>query len=181
MYDYFHRELLKRSFAVADETRVQVLKEEERRAQTPSFLWLFRSGEDGLPVIILYGYSPTRSGSHAREFLEGYRGYLETDGYQGYNSLPDIKRCSCWAHIRRYFINTVPKGKHSMIIVSRPCRACNTVTVCLRSRTQSTKNILAIMKSGNSCVSRRKTRFWRLFGRGWISRGQLVTPVWTRQ
>ena len=111
MYDYFHRELLKRSFAMADETRVQVLKVEERRAQTQSFMWLFRSGEDGLPAIILYGYSPTRSGSHAKEFLEGYHGYLETDGYQGYNSLPDIKRCSCWAHIRRYFIDAVPKGK----------------------------------------------------------------------
>ncbi|MGN8754050.1 IS66 family transposase [Blautia sp. HCP3S3_C4] len=111
MYDYFHRELLKRSFAMADETRVQVLKEEERRAQTQSFMWLFRSGEDGLPAIILFGYSPTRSGSHAKEFLEGYHGYLETDGYQGYNSLPDIKRCSCWAHIRRYFIDAVPKGK----------------------------------------------------------------------
>ena len=61
--------------------------------------------------IFPYGYSPTRSGSHAKEFLEGYHGYLETDGYQGYNSLPDIKRCSCWAHIRRYFIDAVPKGK----------------------------------------------------------------------
>ena len=111
MYDYFHRELLKRSFAMADETRIQVLKEEDRRAQTQSFMWLFRSGEDGLPAIILYGYSPTRSGSHAREFLKGYHGYLETDGYQGYNGLPDIKRCACWAHIRRYFIDAVPKGK----------------------------------------------------------------------
>ena len=36
---------------------------------------------------------------------------VETDGYQGYNSLPDIKRCSCWARIRRYFIDAVPKGK----------------------------------------------------------------------
>ena len=111
MYDYFHRELLKRSFAMADETRVQVLNEEGRRAQTQSFMWLFRSGEDGLPAIILYGYSPTRSGSHARKFLEGYSGYLETDGYQGYNNLPGIRRCSCWAHIRRYFIDAVPKGK----------------------------------------------------------------------
>ena len=47
MYDYFHRELLKRSFAMADETRVQVLNEGGRRAQTQSFMWLFRSGEDG--------------------------------------------------------------------------------------------------------------------------------------
>ena len=130
MYDYFHRELLKRSFAMADETRVQVLKEEERRAQTQSFMWLFRSGEDGLPAIILYGYSPTRSGSHAKEFLEGYHGYLETDGYQGYNSLSDIKRCSCWAHIRRYFIDAVPKGKQ--YDYSQPAvQESSTVTACL--------------------------------------------------
>ena len=104
MYDYFHSELLKRSFAMADETRVQVLNEEGRRAQTQSFMWLFRSGEDGLPAIILYGYSPTRSGNHARKFLDGYSGYLETDGYQGYNNLPEIRRCSCWAHYPRSII-----------------------------------------------------------------------------
>lgn len=83
MYDYFHRKLLKRGFAMTDETRVQVLNEEGRKAQSQSFRWLFRSGEDGLPVLILYGYSPARSGSQTKEFLECYSGYLETDGYQG--------------------------------------------------------------------------------------------------
>ena len=111
VYDYFHRELLKRSFLMGDETRVQVLNEPERRPQSQSFMWLFRSGEDGLPVIILYGYSPTRSGDNAVKFLDGFSGYLETDGYQGYNKVPGIKRCSCWAHIRRYFIDAIPKGK----------------------------------------------------------------------
>ena len=111
VYDYFHRELLKRSFAMADETRVQVLNEPERRAESQSFMWLFRSGEDGLPTILLYGYSPTRSGDHASEFLNGFQGYLETDGYQGYNKVPGIRRCSCWSHIRRYFIDAIPKGK----------------------------------------------------------------------
>ncbi len=47
---------------------------------------------------------------HAASFLQGFRGYLETDGYQGYNDLPDIKRCSCWAHVRRYFTDAIPKG-----------------------------------------------------------------------
>ena len=91
MYDYCHRELLKRNVAMVDETRIQVLNEEGRRAQIKSFMWLSRRGEDGLPAIILYGYSPTRSGSRAKEFLEGYSGYLETDGYQGYNHLLGIR------------------------------------------------------------------------------------------
>ncbi len=38
-----------------------------------------------------------------------------TDGFQGnnkYNKVPNVRRCSCWAHIRqRCFIDAVPKGK----------------------------------------------------------------------
>ena len=54
MYEYFQRKLLEREFAMADETPLQVLHEPGRRAQTQSYMWLFRSGEDGLPPIILY-------------------------------------------------------------------------------------------------------------------------------
>lgn len=96
---------------MADETRVQVLKEPGRSAESQSFMWLYRTGEDGIPVILLYGYTPTRSGDNAADFLDGFQGYLETDGYQGYNKVSGIKRCSCWAHIRRYFVDAIPKGK----------------------------------------------------------------------
>lgn len=111
LYSFFHRELLMRGFAMADETRCQVLKEPGREAGTDSFMWLFRTGEDGLPPIILYKYTETRAKFNAVEFLKGFHGYLETDCYQGYNNLPDIKRCCCWAHLRRYFMEAVPKGK----------------------------------------------------------------------
>jgi hypothetical protein len=110
MYDYFHRKLIKRRFLMADETRIQVLNEPERNPETDSFMWLYRSGEDGLPPIILYNYTETRAKYNAAAFLEGFKGYLETDGYQGYDNLPDITRCCCWAHVRRYFIDAIPKG-----------------------------------------------------------------------
>ncbi|MCM1543477.1 MAG: IS66 family transposase, partial [Blautia sp.] len=61
--------------------------------------------------IILYRYTQTRAGFNAADFLKGFKGYLETDCYQGYNGLPDVKRCCCWAHLRRYFVEAVPKGK----------------------------------------------------------------------
>ena len=83
IYEYFHRLLLRREFAMADETRLQVLKEPERNPETDSFMWLFRSGEDGLPPIILYRYTETRAKFNAEEFLKGFKGYLMTDGYQG--------------------------------------------------------------------------------------------------
>ena len=111
MYDYFHRQLLKREFAMADETPLQVLHESGRRAQTKSYMWLFRSGEDGGFPIILYKYSETRAGNNAVEFLEGFKGYLMCDGYSGYNKVPDAKRTACWAHIRRYLTDAIPKGK----------------------------------------------------------------------
>ncbi len=111
MYEYLHKKLLARSFAMADETPVQVLNEPGRRAQTNSYMWLFRSGEDGEPPIIIYKYSPTRAGDNAKEFLEGFLGYLMCDGYSGYNKVPGAKRTSCWAHVRRYLIDAIPKGK----------------------------------------------------------------------
>ena len=111
LYDYFHRKLLERQFLMADETRVQVLKEPGRSAESDSFMWLYRTGEDGLPPIILYKYTPTRAGANAALFLDGFNGYLECDAYAGYNKVPGIKRCCCWSHIRRYFYDAIPKGK----------------------------------------------------------------------
>ena len=111
MYEYFQRKLLEREFAMADEKPLQVLHEPGRRAQTQSYMWLFRSGEDGLPPIILYKYSETRAGENAVDFLRGFKGYLMCDGYSGYNKVPDAKRTACWAHIRRYLTDAIPKGK----------------------------------------------------------------------
>ena len=111
MYEFFHRKLLERSFAMADETPLQVLNEPGRRAQTKSYMWLFRSGEDGEPPIFLYKYAETRAGDNAVEFLDGFKGYLMCDGYSGYNKVPDAKRTACWAHVRRYLTDAIPKGR----------------------------------------------------------------------
>lgn len=32
------------------------------------------------------------------------------DGYSGYNKVPDAKRTACWAYIRRYLTDAIPKG-----------------------------------------------------------------------
>lgn len=112
VYQYMHRLLLKRRYLMADETPVQVLKEPDRRPQSKSYVWLVRTGEDREVPIILYHYTPTRAGSNAEAFLkdaeEGF--YIMVDGYQGYNKLKKAKRCCCWAHIRRYLLQAIPKG-----------------------------------------------------------------------
>ncbi len=111
MYKYFQRKLLLREFVMADETPLQVLHEPGRRAQTKSYMWLFRSGEDGGSPIIIYKYSETRAGDNAVSFLQGFKGYLMCDGYSGYNKVPDARRTACWAHVRRYLTDAIPKGK----------------------------------------------------------------------
>ena len=110
LYEYLHRQLLLRKFLMADETPTQVLHEENRRPQTKSYMWVYRTGEDGEPPIILYHYSETRAGYNAESFLGKYSGYLMCDGYGGYNALKYAVRCSCWAHVRRYLIDAIPKG-----------------------------------------------------------------------
>ena len=112
MYDYLHRKLLERRYLMADETPLQVLKEPDRRPQSKSYVWVVRTGEDEGVPIILFNYTATRKGANAAEFLKdaepGY--YLMTDGYKGYNKVPEANRCACWAHIRRYWLNAIPKG-----------------------------------------------------------------------
>ena len=111
IYSRLRQLLIQRKFAMADETPVQVLHEKDRRAQTQSYMWVFLSGEGDEKPIRLYKYSPTRAGDTAVEFLDGFEGYIMCDGYSGYNKLKKAKRTAGWAHIRRYLIDAIPKGK----------------------------------------------------------------------
>ncbi len=91
-----------------DETRVQVLKEPDREPSSQSWMWVQTGGPPDRPVI-LFDYS-TR-------LLEGYRGYVMTDDYAGYNAVgaqAGVERLGCWAHARRKFVEAQkvqPKGK----------------------------------------------------------------------
>lgn len=62
-----------------------------------------------LPVS-LYDYRPSRSGDHPEEYLEGFKGYLHSDGYAGYNKLTDVIRCGCLAHLRRGYPRKESEG-----------------------------------------------------------------------
>ncbi len=102
IYDRMKEKLLAQGIIYADETTIQVLKEDGKKAESQSYMWLYRSGRDG-PGIVLFEYQPTRSGEHPKGFLKGFKGYLVTDAYAGYNGIPDVTRVSCWAHARRGF------------------------------------------------------------------------------
>ena len=108
VYEQLHQHLLERDIIHADETPCQVLREEGKTAQSKSYMWLYGSGNDGLPPIRLYDYQPSRGGYHAEEFLKGFSGYLICDGFSGYNKLKGVIRCGCLAHMRRYWKEALP-------------------------------------------------------------------------
>jgi transposase len=92
-----------------DETTLQVLKEPAKLPQSNSYLWVRRGGPPDLPVL-LFDYDPSRSQAVPLRLLEGYRGYVQVDGYDGYNAVglrSDIVLVGCMAHARRKFDEAV--------------------------------------------------------------------------
>jgi hypothetical protein len=130
LYDRLHELLLKLDILHADETTLQVLHEDGRAANSKSYMWLYRSGRYG-PPIILFDYQTTRAGKHPQQFLSGFKGYLHIDGYAGYNGLPDVILSGCWSHARREFadsLKALPAGKGSAPVIAREgLEFCNRV------------------------------------------------------
>lgn len=88
----------------ADETTLQVLDEPDRYPWQKSYLWLRRSASG--PPILIFTYQPSRAGRVAEALFEGFSGYLQVDGYSGYNLVaarPEVIPLGCWAHARRKF------------------------------------------------------------------------------
>ena len=104
IYERLKLGLAGREVLHADESVLQVLKEPSRKAQAKSFMWLYRTCSDTDKPIVLYDYQETRHHKHPEAFLQGFKGYLHTDGFQGYHLLPqDIIVVGCWSHVRRKF------------------------------------------------------------------------------
>jgi transposase len=103
--ELFWKELLSGPLIGIDETTLQVIMEPGRSAQTKSYLFVFRGGNPRAPTI-LFIYRETRSVKFLLEYLKDYKGYIQTDGYTGYDALddfPGITLFGCWAHARRIF------------------------------------------------------------------------------
>ena len=107
------------TYLQADETRIQVLKEKGKTAQSDKWMWVTRGGPPGRPSV-LFEYDPSRAGSVPVRLLDGFSGILQADGYSGYSQVckeSGLTRIGCWDHARRKFIEatqaapSVAKGK----------------------------------------------------------------------
>lgn len=100
------RELLAGSFIHSDETFFQVMGDDGRTTGSKSYMWVLTGGAENRRVV-LYRYHAKREGAFISNLLANYTGYLQTDGYAGYNAIGEkdgIIHVGCWAHVRRYFV-----------------------------------------------------------------------------
>jgi len=108
----------------ADETVIQVLKEDGKTPQSESRMWVYATGNTGQPPVILFEYQPSRSGAHAKRFLTGFTGYLITDGYIGYSSVENVVHCGCWQHAKRKWTDALPKTKDKQGVALKGFEFC---------------------------------------------------------
>lgn len=103
----------------ADETRIKVLKETGKTAQSDKWMWVIRGGPPDKPAVMFH-YDPSRAGKVPVRLLDDFSGVLQADGYSGYAPVcraNNITRIGCWDHARRKFVEaskaaavTKPKG-----------------------------------------------------------------------
>lgn len=110
LYRRLKAHLVAQSVIHADETVVQVLKEEGKSPTSESRMWVYASGRFEDEQIRYFEYQPDRSGKHPAALLKDYTGCLVTDGYAGYDKVEKAVRCGCWAHMRRKWREAMPKG-----------------------------------------------------------------------
>lgn len=97
---------LEGSYLQADETRLRVLKEAGKTAQSDKWMWVIRGGPPDRQSV-LFEYDPSRAGAVAERLLDGFNGVLQADGYSGYSKVcqaAGITRIGCLDHARRKFV-----------------------------------------------------------------------------
>lgn len=96
-------ELLASGYLQADETTVPCQTGEKTGRNHRAYIWEF--SEPGGRVVFEFEMGRGRDGP--REFLQGFRGKLQSDGYATYDKLGEgIVYVGCLAHARRGFVDT---------------------------------------------------------------------------
>lgn len=114
LYDLIREVLVSLPVLHADETRLQVLKEPGRAATTLSYMWAIAAPYGSHVRAVYFEYHTGRSGKDAEHLLDGFKGSLVCDGFDGYETFAkrtNVNRCGCMAHARRRFDEAVKASK----------------------------------------------------------------------
>ena len=120
VYREMRRGLLAGGYVQADETPVRCNDPDEKRGGTSQgWLWVIsRPGGD-----VVFDWRLSRRHGELMSLLAGYRGLLQSDGYEAYPRFAQahagVTRVGCWAHARRYFFEALGERPKAVQLVLR--------------------------------------------------------------
>lgn len=123
LYNAMNNSLLTADYLQADETPIPVLTHNKPDSTHKGYHWVYH---DPVRRIVVFRYEKGRGREGPQQFLQGFRGTLQTDGYTAYDDLapPDqIERLACMAHARRKFEqaqdNDKAKAEHMLTLIQK--------------------------------------------------------------
>lgn len=111
LYEKLVMDIKNEGYLQVDETTIKVLDEKKKDKSHLGYYWVYHAP---ISKLVMFNYSPTRSGSAALPVLENFKGYLQTDGYSGYKAYgnkSEVTHLGCWAHARREFERALDNDK----------------------------------------------------------------------
>jgi hypothetical protein len=99
----------------ADETPVQMLAPGEKKTHR-AYVWAYSTTPFSALKAVVYDFSPSRAGEHARNFLGTWNGKLVCDDFAGYKASFElgITEIGCMAHARRKFFDLHAANKSQL-------------------------------------------------------------------
>jgi transposase len=111
LYEAHRKEVLSSGYINVDETVIQVMDSEKKGATHRGYYWVCY---DNPSRSVLFVYDRSRGRAAPQQLLDGYQGYLQTDGYAVYDEfehVPGITLAGCLAHARRKFFEAKDSDK----------------------------------------------------------------------
>ena len=111
LYDKLREQIMKKDYIQVDESTLPVIDNEKHRA-VKGYMWAVRDAVGG-DVYFHYDMG-SRSGETASRLIGKYRGAVQTDGYEVYESFenaPGKRMIGCWAHVRRKFVEALDEDR----------------------------------------------------------------------
>jgi len=103
VYNLHCKEVLNSNYLNADETTIKVLDKDKKGTTHQGYYWVYY---DAQRKLALFDYQPGRGAIYPQSMLHNFKGYLQTDGYDAYDTfdkMDGITTLCCWAHARRKF------------------------------------------------------------------------------
>jgi transposase len=94
-------DVLASGYVRADETPIRVNRGKKKGRTDQCYLWSYLGGGQ-----VVFDFTTTRARDGPNRFLEDFQGYLQCDGYTGYDEVAareGVVRLGCMAHVRRPF------------------------------------------------------------------------------